>query len=118
MKLYPNHTEIKKGEKMPPMFFRQYQGIAESTDGKKYQFTTNISGGHPILESKQTGRTVTIGWQEIIEIAIAAGIDSRDPIDSEGVNIELKIRSPEGRQDNVPVRRRRERTKSSIKSKR
>jgi hypothetical protein len=57
-----------------PLFFRQAQGTASDKDGEVYEMSTNVSGGAPILRHLRTKRTFVIGWQEIIDMAEAAGI--------------------------------------------
>lgn len=61
-------------EKDGPMFFREAQGSADGPDGPVYEFSTNVSGGHPILRHLGSGRTFTLGWRDIIELAEANGI--------------------------------------------
>jgi hypothetical protein len=63
-KLYPKET----------MFFRQHVGEAKS-DNLAYEMSFNVSGNAPIVHSKQTGQWWTISWQELLELAVVAGID-------------------------------------------
>ena len=102
MNLYPSVNESRKS----PMFLRQAQTIAKAEDGREYELTTNIAGGHPIIQSKQTGRKVTFSWPELIALAVEAGIDAEGPIAEQGVEIDLTLRSPEGRPLDLPVERR------------
>lgn len=63
------------GQIHPPrtMFLRVHCG--EATAGKlKYEMATAIAG-MPIVESKQTGKWFTLSWQQIIDMAVKAGID-------------------------------------------
>lgn len=56
------------------LFLRMAAGTA--TQGKKvYDLSTNIGGGNPIVISKQTGKTFSLSWTEIINMAIELGID-------------------------------------------
>ena len=61
-------------EKGGPMFLRNSGGTASDSEGPVYEFSTNVSGGHPILRHLRTGRTFTLSWQDIIELAEANGI--------------------------------------------
>ena len=56
------------------MFLRNHVG--EAADGKrKYEMATNLNGT-PIIESKQTGKLFIIPWQDVLKLAIEAGIDA------------------------------------------
>ena len=69
-------TLLCVGKVYPPrsMFLRVHCG--EATAGKlKYEMATLIAG-MPIVESKQTGKWFTLSWQEIIDLAVKAGIDA------------------------------------------
>ena len=55
------------------MFLRNHVG--EAANGKrKYEMATNMNGT-PIIESKQTGKWFSLSWQDILTLAIKAGID-------------------------------------------
>ena len=56
------------------LFFRQNVGSAEA-DGRSYEMSMNVGGSHPIIQSRQTEKWFTLSWQEIIDMAIEAGID-------------------------------------------
>ena len=56
------------------LFFRRYIGEAKS--GKlKYEMAAKMCGSTPIIESKQTGKWYTVSWQELINMAVQAGVD-------------------------------------------
>lgn len=60
------------------MFLRRHVG--EATSGEiKYDMATTMSG-NPIIESKQTGQYYVIDWQDLIDLAVAAGIDEPLPV--------------------------------------
>lgn len=57
------------------MFLRIHVG--EATEGKrKYEMSQGVAGGGPLIHSKQTGKWFTIGWKELLHLAIKAGIDA------------------------------------------
>jgi hypothetical protein len=61
------------------LFFRRHIGEAEA--GKlTYEMATNMSESIPIIQSKQTGKWFTLSWQEIIDLAILAGIDKPEQL--------------------------------------
>ena len=58
-----------------PLFLRTEAG--EADDGlNKYELSTNVVGGHPIVWNKTTGLAFTLNWSEIIGLAKKAGIDT------------------------------------------
>jgi len=67
------------------MFLRVHGGEA-AVDDRKYEFSSNIVGGNPIILSHQTRKWFTLNWQEIIEMAIDAGIDTPEPKPTKGRN--------------------------------
>ena len=46
---------------------------------RSYELLTSGSSGVPMIESNQTGKTWSISWNELLDLAIAAGIDSEEP---------------------------------------
>lgn len=46
-----------------------------------YELLTSGSSGAPMIESNQTGKTWSISWKELLDFAIAAGIDSEEQED-------------------------------------
>lgn len=56
------------------MFLRISVGSATSGDGTKYDLDTGMNGT-PMIMSSKTRKTWSISWNELIELAIAAGID-------------------------------------------
>jgi hypothetical protein len=56
------------------LMLRVYCGTAKSAD-EGYDLTTSTSG-NPIVQSKSTGKFFSLGWQEIIGLAIEAGINN------------------------------------------
>lgn len=55
-------------------FFRIEAGEA-TLESKSYELSVNASGNTPIVRSNQTGKFFTLTWQDIINMAIDAGID-------------------------------------------
>lgn len=53
------------------LFFRMDCGTATDEDGKKFELSTNVGGGSPIVRLPD-GRWVTFSWQTLIEAAVAA----------------------------------------------
>lgn len=56
------------------MILRIDVGEAVADDGRVYELYT-LGNQAPLVKSKQTGRYFAITWQEIIDMAINAGID-------------------------------------------
>jgi hypothetical protein len=59
------------------MFLRQHIGTAEN-EKLKYEMTTILANGCPLVESKQTGKHFSLSWQDILDLAVKAGIDIPD----------------------------------------
>lgn len=59
------------------MFFRQAVGTIKDDEGNEYGATFNMGGMHPIIESKQTGKWFTLSWDDIVKLAIKAGVDKK-----------------------------------------
>ena len=49
-------------------------GTAEA-GGVKYELTINMGNNTPIVSSSKTGKYFTLSWQDIINLAIDAGIN-------------------------------------------
>lgn len=58
------------------LMLRVHVGTAESDDGTKYTLSVNAAGYAPIVHSDKTGRWFTLSWQDIVDLAIAKGIDA------------------------------------------
>ncbi len=60
----------------PPdtLFFRSFAGTAKS-GRNEYEMSLNVGGSVPIVHSKQTGKWFVLPWEDIIELAIKAGVD-------------------------------------------
>ena len=58
------------------MFLRVAVGDADDGEGGGYEMTTNANASEPMVRCKTTNRTWTISWQEMIELAIHAGIST------------------------------------------
>lgn len=67
-KVYPKGT----------LFLSIEAGFAGNGE-RNYQLLTSGSSGVPMIESEQTGKAWSISWKELLDLAIAAGIDSEEP---------------------------------------
>lgn len=56
------------------MALRMHVGTAES-DGVAYEMSVDAGLRTPIVRSKQTGKWFTLSWNEIVNMAVAAGVD-------------------------------------------
>jgi len=65
------------GEVMPKktMILRVHAGKA-SAGGFKYEMSNAISG-QPIVQSKRTGKWFVLGWEDILSLAVKAGINKK-----------------------------------------
>lgn len=64
------------GKLYPPkaMFFRE--GIGEAKAGKlTYEMACGLPTCTPIIRSGKSGRWFALSWQDLIELAVQAGID-------------------------------------------
>ena len=58
------------------LFLRQHVGTANDDEQSiEYEMSTNVGNGQPIIRSSKSGRFWTVGWQELVRAAVAAGID-------------------------------------------
>lgn len=46
--------------------------------GSCYEVSVNPATGEPIVRSQETGKWFVLDWAEIVEMAVAAGIDRGD----------------------------------------
>lgn len=69
---------MKTGEVHPKraMFLRTHVGTAENAKGK-YELSTGMASC-PMIVSPVTGKTWTINWEELIALAVEAGVDAAD----------------------------------------
>jgi hypothetical protein len=58
------------------LFLRQFVGTAKDGEGRDYEMALNMAGFHPVIQSKKTGKYFVLGWDDIIRLAIGAGIDN------------------------------------------
>lgn len=56
------------------LLLRVVVGECSDDDGNSYEMTTSTDMT-PLIKSHQTGRTFHLSWQDIMELAIEAGID-------------------------------------------
>ena len=59
------------------LFLREAGGTAQSDDGIKYELSINPRG-EPLIRSEQTGKWFLLSWQEVLDLAIQAGINDPD----------------------------------------
>ena len=77
-RLYPGPKEVKQSV----MFLRVAVTDEDATDdeGNAYELAINAGGSTPIVISRQTGRTFTLSWNDILSLAVSRGIDGTDVI--------------------------------------
>ena len=59
------------------MFLREHVGDATGEKGRKYELSF-VNMHTPAILSKQTGKYFTLSWQDILELAVEAGIDTKE----------------------------------------
>jgi hypothetical protein len=59
------------------MLLRSLVGTATGPDGTEFEMSL-INGHTPAVKDMKTGRTWSVGWQDLIEQGIAAGV-SQEP---------------------------------------
>lgn len=71
--------------------YKQCHGVVEM-NGKRYQVYTAVDGS-PYVRSEQSGMTLTIPWADLINVAVAQGIDREvnRPDESTGISTWFKI---------------------------
>jgi len=57
------------------MFLRHAVGNIKDSESNEYEATANVSDMSPIICSKQTGKYFTLNWDDIVRLAIDAGVD-------------------------------------------
>lgn len=55
------------------LVMRVHIGTAKSESGEVYIMSTNMNGS-PLIEHEKSGRKFSLGWQDIIDLAIQRGI--------------------------------------------
>ena len=68
----PPMVGILKGK--GTLIMRQHVGEATDDEGREYELTLTM-GMEPIVRSEQTGKYYILDWDDIISLAIEAGID-------------------------------------------
>lgn len=59
------------------LFMRVKVGDAKSGEDVLYELSSSLNG-LPIISSPQTGKAFSVSWEELLELARAAGIDSAE----------------------------------------
>ena len=59
------------------MFVRVACGTASGHGGTKYDLDTTLDG-QPLIRSSKTGKTYSFSWNELLNMAVDAGIDEQD----------------------------------------
>jgi len=59
------------------IFVRVEIGSATGHDGAKYDLGTSVDG-QPLIRSSKTGKTFSLSWNELLNMAVDAGIDEQD----------------------------------------
>lgn len=57
------------------MFLRTFVGECEDNQGNKYELSTNTVTGEPVIRSRQTDKTFTLSWHDLMKMAIQEGLD-------------------------------------------
>lgn len=57
------------------LFLRMSVGTATLGEGK-YEMSTNIGDSSPMIRSQKTGKWWSITWNQLLDLAIKAGIDN------------------------------------------
>lgn len=57
------------------LILRISAGEAHDDDGNTYEMSVTANGHAPLVRSGKTGRCFSIGWHELIKLAVAAGVD-------------------------------------------
>ncbi len=69
-------TQIGNIIEADTLILRQDVGTLDKESGETaYELSTTMGTLCPIIRSKVTGKWFTLGWDDIRELAIAAGID-------------------------------------------
>lgn len=55
------------------MLLRSHIGTAEGPDGEKFEMSL-INGHIPAVKDLGTGKTFSLGWSDIIRLAVEAGV--------------------------------------------
>ncbi len=61
------------------MILRHNVGTATGEDGTEYEMTTSVTDRSPLVKSSKTGKTFSLSWNDIINLAVQAGVDTPDP---------------------------------------
>ena len=70
-----NKSELGTVYSKDSMVLRTANGQANGEDGLNYELSSGMSGA-PLIKSEQTGKYWSISWQELVNLALAAGIDN------------------------------------------
>ncbi len=61
------------------LFLREAVGTATDPEAKiKYEMTTINDNRQPMVCSSKTGKYFTLSWEDIVNLAVEAGIDKDD----------------------------------------
>lgn len=61
------------------LFMNQHVGKADDGEGKEYGLAAHMDFS-PLIKSKTSGRYFTLGWMDIVRLAVAAGIDEPEEV--------------------------------------
>lgn len=73
------YEPLKRGKVHPPntLFMSVHVGTATREDGGEYDLASSL-GGSPIVYNKQSQRWYSLGWQDILKMAVEAGLDETE----------------------------------------
>ena len=69
---------IGKIEPKGTLCMRQHAGKGEAA-GIEYELCTGIASGSPVIRSSKTGKWFFLSWEDILNLAIEAGINDESP---------------------------------------
>lgn len=72
----PTPIQSKAGSLHPAttLWFRIEAGTAKGNDGTEFELSTNVGGGNPIIRNLTNGRSWTITWKQLLDLAVSDGI--------------------------------------------
>lgn len=65
------------------MILRNAVGEAKTDSGLKYEICSNMNAS-PLIRSEQTGKSFSLSWDDVLKLAIEAGIDEPEEDGKEG----------------------------------
>lgn len=60
------------------LIMRHNVGTATGDEGDEYEMTTTVNDRSPMVKSMKTGKTFHLNWNDIINLAVQAGVNIPD----------------------------------------